>query len=69
MTLLEALSRRIETPIIITESPWGNKGRQYRWRNGHIQTKTPTGKYWNRMTNISVAVLETDKADFIDNVK
>lgn len=65
MTLLEALSKRCETPIIITDSPWGDKGRQFRWYNRHIQTKTPTGKYWNRPINISVAVLETAKAEFV----
>lgn len=66
MTLLEALSKRYETPIVITESPWGDKGRQYRWCNGHIQTKTQKGKYWNRIINISVAILETAKAEFIN---
>ena len=66
MTLLEALSKRYETPIIITESPWGDKGRQYRWHNGHIQTKPPTGEYWNRPINISVAILETAEAQFIE---
>ena len=65
MTLLEALSKRYETPIVITENPWGDKGRQYRWCNGHIQTKTPKGKYWNRIINISVAILETSKAEYI----
>ena len=65
MTLLEALSKRYETPIIITDNVWGAKGRQYRWHNGHLQTKTPNGECWNRMTTISVAILETAQAEFI----
>lgn len=61
MTLLEALAHHSPIPCTIVNSPFGN-GRQYRWYNGHIQTRTPTGK-WHRTINTPTALLETAQID------
>lgn len=57
MTLLEALANKSEFPCTIVNSPYWN-GRQYRWYNGRIQTRTPTGR-WHRTINIPILILET----------
>lgn len=61
MTLLEALAHHSPIPCTIVHSPWWN-GRQYRWCNGYIQTRTPTGK-WHRTINIPTRLLETAEVD------
>lgn len=61
MTLLEALAHQSPRPCTIVNSPWWN-GRQYRWYNGYIQTRTPNGK-WHRTINIPTTLLETAKVD------
>lgn len=57
MLLLEALAHKSKKPCTIINSPYFN-GRQYRWRNGYIQTRTPTGQ-WHRNANTLTSILET----------
>ena len=56
MTLLEALANKSNTPCTIISDTC--KGYQYRWCNGHIQTRTPNGK-WHRIINMSTYLLES----------
>ena len=58
MLLIEALAHKSETPITVINKTSGQKGRQFRWCNGHIQTKTPKGKYWHRLINFPTSWLE-----------
>lgn len=64
MKLLEALANKSEIPCTIIKSPrcadW--LGRQYRWHNGNIQTRTKTGK-WHRTVYIYTTMLETCETD------
>lgn len=61
MTLLEALAQKSMLPAtIIKPVYWA--GRQYRWCNGHIQTRTPAGK-WHRTINMPMAFLENCEVD------
>lgn len=61
MLLLEALAHKSPMPATITKpSYWA--GRQYRWCNGHIQTRTVTGK-WHRTINIPTSFLESCEVD------
>lgn len=56
MTLVEALAHKSTRPITILNGV--GKGRQFRWCNGHIQTKPANSKYWHRITSISAWLLE-----------
>lgn len=60
MTLLEALANKSETPCTIISDTC--KGYQFRWYNGHIQIRTPTGK-WHRTVNMSMYLLENAEID------
>ena len=64
MLLLEALANKSEIPATIIKSPFTPAwlGRQYRWYDGHIQTRTKTGK-WHRTINIPSILLETCEVD------
>lgn len=55
MTLLEALANKSEIPCTIINETY--KGYQFRWYNGHIQVRTPTGK-WHRTVKMSMYLLE-----------
>ena len=64
MDLLEALAHKSQIPCTIVKSPFATAwlGRQYRWYNGYIQTRTKTGK-WHRTINIPTTMLETCEVD------
>lgn len=64
MTLLEALAHQSQIPCTIIKSPFATAwlGRQYKWHNGHILTRTKTGK-WHRTINIPTTMLETCEVD------
>lgn len=61
MLLIEALAHKSTTPITIINGP--DVGRQFRWCNGHIQTKPPKSKYWHRITSIRAWLLEWAEVD------
>lgn len=64
MLLLEALAHQSQIPATIVKSPFSAAwlGRQYRWCNGRIQTRTKTGR-WHRTINIPTTMLETCEVD------
>ena len=64
MKLIEALAHESQIPATIVKSPFSTAwlGRQYRWYNGYIQTRTKTGK-WHRTINIPTTILETCEVD------
>lgn len=64
MLLTEALAHKSPIPVTIVKSPFATNwlGRQYRWYNGRIQTRTKTGK-WHRTINIPTTMLETCEVD------
>lgn len=61
MKLIEALAHVSANPVTITNGWY--KGRQFRWCNGHIQTRPPKSQYWNRPINISTQMLEWAEVD------
>lgn len=61
MKLIEALAHQSQTPITIIDRL--EMGRQFRWKNGHIQTKPANSKYWHRITKISAWLLEYAEVD------
>lgn len=61
MKLIEGLAHISPVPMTIING-WA-KGRQFRWCNGHIQTRVNEKKTWHRLINISVALLEYAEID------
>lgn len=61
MKLIEALAHQCSNPITVINHP--DKGRQFRWCNGHIQTKPPKSKYWHRILRIPAYLLEYAEVD------
>lgn len=61
MKLIEALAHLSSNPITVINRP--DQGRQFRWCNGHIQTKPPKSKYWHRIQCIRTYLLEYAEID------
>lgn len=62
MTLLEALANTTDFPVTIVKPDYW-AGRQYRWYDGKIQTRTQAGRKWYRTLNIPTSFLESCEVD------